>query len=234
MDRGLRDGDWKAVSFRGEAWELYNMAEDRAELHNLAETEPDRVKTMLETWTKMARDVLHAPPKHYAPAIEARLPHRHPQWTQFDGQQPLPKPGDRSRGSKRSPDAIRARKNTQLTVAGGQLQLRFTGDDPGVAMDLRGKEMPGGPYLLSFRLLGGTQGGGEVFYTTDSKTTLPRGERVEFDVPADEQWRQITLVLPANGRLYQLRIDVSDGPGTATIADLTLADETGNRIISWP
>ena len=35
-DRGLRDGDWKAVSFRQETWELYNMAEDRAELNDLA------------------------------------------------------------------------------------------------------------------------------------------------------------------------------------------------------
>ncbi len=39
-NRGLRDGDWKAVSYRQEAWELYNMAEDRAELKNLAHAEP--------------------------------------------------------------------------------------------------------------------------------------------------------------------------------------------------
>jgi len=35
-DRGLRDGDWKLVSFRSEPWELYNIAEDRTELHDLA------------------------------------------------------------------------------------------------------------------------------------------------------------------------------------------------------
>jgi hypothetical protein len=35
-DRGLRDGDWKLVSFRGQPWELYNLAEDRTELHDLA------------------------------------------------------------------------------------------------------------------------------------------------------------------------------------------------------
>ncbi|HBV66052.1 MAG TPA: arylsulfatase, partial [Rhodopirellula sp.] len=35
-DRGLRDGDWKIVSFKGEPWELYNVAEDRTELNDIA------------------------------------------------------------------------------------------------------------------------------------------------------------------------------------------------------
>ncbi len=67
-DRGLRDGDWKAVSFRQEAWELYNMANDRTELNDLAGTEPERLQAMIETWTDMTKNVLHAAPKVYAPA----------------------------------------------------------------------------------------------------------------------------------------------------------------------
>ncbi len=51
-DRGLRDGDWKAVSFQGEAWELYNVAEDRTELNDLAKAEPERLEAMVETWTE--------------------------------------------------------------------------------------------------------------------------------------------------------------------------------------
>ena len=35
-DRGLRDGDWKLVSFRSQPWELYNIAKDRTELHDVA------------------------------------------------------------------------------------------------------------------------------------------------------------------------------------------------------
>jgi arylsulfatase len=233
MDRGLRDGDWKAVSFRREAWELYNMAEDRAEVNDLATVEPARLKKMIETWTNMTRDVLHAPPQSYTPAVEARLPHRHPQWTNFDNPQASAVTGRRSRGRARAANAIRARKNTQLSIVDGMLQLRFTGDDPGIAMDLRQRELPDGPYRLSFRLLGGAQGG-EMFYTTDPKTTLPKSQRVEFDVRADGKWQEIVLELPTNKRIHQLRLDVSPGPGEATIADLKLTDKEGNLITVWP
>lgn len=45
-DRGLRDGDWKLVSFQSQPWELYNIKEDRTELHNLAAKHPDIVTSM--------------------------------------------------------------------------------------------------------------------------------------------------------------------------------------------
>jgi arylsulfatase len=234
MDRGLRDGEWKAVSFRQEAWELYNMAEDRAELNDLAEAKPERLEAMVETWTNMTESLLHASAKFSAPVIEAKFPHRHPQWTNFDSQKPSPGTGRRSRGPSRAAGAIRARKNTQLTIAGGMLQLQFTGDDPGIAMDLRGRDLPNGPYRLTFRLLDGAKHGGEVFYTTDPKTTLPKGEQLEFDIVADGKWQPITVDLPTDKRIHQLRLDVSPGPGKATIAELKLTDKEGNQIAAWP
>jgi arylsulfatase A-like enzyme len=233
-DRGLRDGDWKAVSFRGESWELYKVAQDRTELNNLAETEPERLKAMIQTWTDMTRNLLHASQKFYAPAVEARLPHRHPEWTRFDDEQPSAGTPRRPRRKGPRANAIRARKNTRLTIADGQLHLQFTGDDPGIAMDLRGRELPNGPYRLTFRLLDGAKNGGEMFYTTDPKTTLPKGERLEFDVLADGKWQQVTLELPTDKRIHQLRLDVSPGPGRATIADLRLTDRSGKVMQSWP
>jgi arylsulfatase len=101
-------------------------------------------------------------------------------------------------------------------------------------MDLRGRELPNGPYRLSFRLLDGLKDGGEVFYTTDSKTTLPNGKRVEFEILADGKWQPVTLDLSTDSRIYQLRIDVSPGPGKATIAELTLTDQEGKQIAAWP
>jgi arylsulfatase len=52
-NRALRAGDWKIVSSPEEedAWSLYNLAEDRAETHDLAASEPTRLKEMIETWT---------------------------------------------------------------------------------------------------------------------------------------------------------------------------------------
>jgi arylsulfatase len=51
-NRALRKGDWKLVSAREEngAWELYNLRKDRAESHNLAAEQPDRVKAMAARW----------------------------------------------------------------------------------------------------------------------------------------------------------------------------------------
>ncbi|MCZ6772503.1 MAG: arylsulfatase, partial [Proteobacteria bacterium] len=234
-DRGLRDGAWKAVSFRREAWELYNIAKDRTELKNLAESEPKRLDAMIETWNDMTKNVLHAGPKFYAPVTQATLPHRHPQWTNFEGRAPgkvVKK--NRSRQNRPVKNAIRARKNTQLTSADGVLQLRFTGDDPGIATDLRGRKLPAGPYRLRFRLLGGGRGGGEVFYTTEPKVTLPRGARIEFDIRADGQWQDVMIELPTEKSILLLRLDVSPGPGKATIADLQLENATGQVIVSWP
>ncbi|MCZ6672296.1 MAG: arylsulfatase [Verrucomicrobia bacterium] len=82
-DRGLRDGDWKLVSFRSHPWELYNLAKDRTELHNLAAKNPKRVKRMSKLWHEMAEDVLKAPAKSRLPVATNPTPHQHPEWTDF-------------------------------------------------------------------------------------------------------------------------------------------------------
>ncbi len=99
-DRGLRDGDWKAVSFRGHPWELYNMAEDRTELNDLAQQQPERLRRMVTEWTKTAATVLHAPSRAYGPVATEKLPHTHPEWTDFS-KEPAPGPGKKSTGEKR-------------------------------------------------------------------------------------------------------------------------------------
>ncbi|PHY06128.1 MAG: arylsulfatase [Alcaligenaceae bacterium] len=51
----VRIGHWKLVRDYPNAWELYNMEEDRSELHNLATQEPERVAAMsleYEAWAK--------------------------------------------------------------------------------------------------------------------------------------------------------------------------------------
>ncbi len=53
-NRAVREGDWKLVAKEGRPWELYNIAEDRAELHDLASSQPDRVNDMVAKWTAFA------------------------------------------------------------------------------------------------------------------------------------------------------------------------------------
>lgn len=51
----VRVGDWKLVRFgRKGKWELYNMAADRTELHDLSSTEPKRAKELLAKWDAWA------------------------------------------------------------------------------------------------------------------------------------------------------------------------------------
>ena len=51
-NRALRMGDWKIVSFseNKDAWELYDLGKDRAEMNDLSGRDPDRVRDMERRW----------------------------------------------------------------------------------------------------------------------------------------------------------------------------------------
>ena len=49
-----RNGEWKLVKEFGSDWELYNMSEDRTELHSLAATESVRVRSMSASYEEWA------------------------------------------------------------------------------------------------------------------------------------------------------------------------------------
>jgi arylsulfatase len=54
-NRALRIGDYKLVSARedGDQWELFNLATDRSEQHDLAAAQPDRVRDMAARWQQL-------------------------------------------------------------------------------------------------------------------------------------------------------------------------------------
>jgi arylsulfatase len=54
-NRALRMGDYKLVSAREDrdTWELYNLANDRCEQHNLAAAQPARVRVMAARWQQL-------------------------------------------------------------------------------------------------------------------------------------------------------------------------------------
>lgn len=56
-NRGLRMGDWKAVTRRPATneWALYHLGDDRAEQVNLASKEPARLRQMVEAWERATR-----------------------------------------------------------------------------------------------------------------------------------------------------------------------------------
>jgi arylsulfatase len=42
----VRVGDWKLVAEHNKPWELYHIAQDRSEQHDLSQQDPERVKQM--------------------------------------------------------------------------------------------------------------------------------------------------------------------------------------------
>lgn len=50
----MRHGNWKAVFIPApkgnDMWQLYNLATDPGEIHDLAEQEPERMKALLVLW----------------------------------------------------------------------------------------------------------------------------------------------------------------------------------------
>jgi arylsulfatase len=48
-------GDWKLIAAHNEPWQLYNLATDRSELHDVASKNPEKVaelKQLYEQWAK--------------------------------------------------------------------------------------------------------------------------------------------------------------------------------------
>ena len=70
-NRAIRQGDWKAVSARGGRWELYNLADDRTELNDLAKSHPKRLTQLRKLWHEVAENVDQAPKKLRKPASDS-------------------------------------------------------------------------------------------------------------------------------------------------------------------
>ena len=173
--------------------------------------------------------------------LPAQVPKSNSQWTVFsDSDQPFLTPPGKIGKSRtvRKPRAnrgsIRARKNTRLENSKDAFQLTFTGDDPGIAMDFRAAPIsPAGPYCLAFELKTDLKRQGEIFFTTDKEAVLPRGETITFPVVGGSQAQEVRLEIDTVEQLYQLRIDVADGPGDATLRKLRLLDRSGKVIKNW-
>jgi len=53
--RAVRAGQWKVVSPKGgKPWELYDLANDRAETHDLASKSPGRTRDLAARWEQWA------------------------------------------------------------------------------------------------------------------------------------------------------------------------------------
>lgn len=56
-NRAIRDGDWKAVKDVDGRWHLFDLTRDPTESVDLAQSEPQRLQTLVAAWTQWARKV---------------------------------------------------------------------------------------------------------------------------------------------------------------------------------
>ncbi len=61
-NRALRYGDWKIVAARDKPWELFDLAADRTESHNLAGEQPGRLTDMEARWESILDDIREVAP----------------------------------------------------------------------------------------------------------------------------------------------------------------------------
>ena len=64
-NRALFQGSFKISSFRGNAWELYNIEEDRSELNDLAPENPEILSEMVRSWRAIAKEKDNLPERHF-------------------------------------------------------------------------------------------------------------------------------------------------------------------------
>jgi arylsulfatase len=53
-NRAVRDGKWKVVAKGGAEWELYDMENDRTEMHDLAAARPAKARELASKWDAWA------------------------------------------------------------------------------------------------------------------------------------------------------------------------------------
>ncbi|MFC1766704.1 sulfatase-like hydrolase/transferase, partial [Planctomycetota bacterium] len=82
--RALRQGDWKAVSFYGSQWELYNIAKDRCEQNDLSNTFPEKVQALAARWHDLAEHKDHLPAKKRQPVSKETATHEKGTWHKVD------------------------------------------------------------------------------------------------------------------------------------------------------
>ena len=243
--RAIITGDFKLASDWGRPWELFNLAMDRTELHDLTKIQPEQTARMENLWNQWsAQTATHVHTAGGEPVYRHLTDAR----DTFVGggtdtgdkemAEPKKKEDKAALSTAKTPakangKAIRARIDTKLTIDKDQIILTSTGSNPGITFDTTDVKATG-PYTLEFRLLSHASGEGEIYWTTDAKTSLPKGRHQIFQVAHDGQWHEILLQLADTETLHALRLDPCSGTGEVRIQSLKLINAKGTTLKSWP
>ncbi|MGZ0655445.1 sulfatase [Coraliomargarita sp. W4R72] len=244
---GVHVGDWKLIRIfhygedGGHDYRLYNLSEDIGEQNDLSKSEPERVKWMdalIETHLQECNTLIPqlnpnfdpskfrperiGVPAGNGPNIGAS---REKRLEQIAKHAPIEVPSLKTAADWE----VKPGDKMGFRLKDGGLEVVSAGLDPWI----RTFDVPSvnGPVVLSFEVK--TSSGGEMrlFAGRDGKPFVA-GSFEAVEVEPSSQWQSVSVLLPGDGRLSALRINMPGGRGTTSLRGLKL-EQGGKLLRSW-
>jgi arylsulfatase A-like enzyme len=206
----VRVGDWKLIRIfhdaegGGHRYELYNLADDIGERHNLAFSQPERVESMdamIEKFLVDTHAVRPVPNPGYNPAAVDHLL------------------GWRSGGDAR------------LSFGHKLFQIRSFGKNPSRVRD-KPLELVKGKYSFELRMRSWAGGPVRLFWAgADGKFTDRLS--LSLSMAADGLWHELQTQLAFDDTVQTLRFDPADSEGSVNIEWIRLRSLDGKVVKEW-
>jgi arylsulfatase A-like enzyme len=208
----VRAGDWKLIrdfcdsDNQTDRFELYNLADDLGETHDLAAKLPEKVKELSALLDKFLADshaVIPKPNPTYRPLLPGAKP----------------------------AEGWNASKDAEVMLKDNDLVIVSTGGDPFV---ITSNVPPGkGPFTVELRMKSNSKGKGQFFWSTTPKAAFARAGSVFFEVNHDGEWHDYTFKLPVEQAIRHIRLDPSTASGEMRVEWLRLKDSAGAVVKEW-
>ncbi|HVX64129.1 MAG TPA: sulfatase/phosphatase domain-containing protein, partial [Pirellulales bacterium] len=210
----VRSGDWKLIRWFGVPagvagrFELFNLRNDLGESTNLASAQPDRVNeldTLIDGFLADTGAAYPRPNPAYKPSAKA-----------LAAAEPL--------------EGWKARQ-CEATVKDGVLTMIGKGK-PGAAFLGHGMGKLTGPVVVKLRVRNSSGGAGKIEWLPGGAGDADGTQSVAFNVPAGD-WQELSVDLPAAGRLGILRLYLPAQPKPAELDWVEVHSKAGGKPQRW-
>lgn len=204
----VRSGEWKLIRWFGVPagvagrFELFNLRDDLGETTNLASAQPDRVNeldTLIDGFLADTGAAYPRPNPAYKPSAKAAA-----------ATDPL--------------EGWKARQ-CEATVKDGVLTMTGTGK-PGAAFLGHGMGKLTGPVVVKLRVRNSSGGAGKIEWLPGGAGDADGTQSVALNVPAGD-WQELSVDLPAAGRLGILRLYLPAQPKPAELDWVEVRSKAG-------
>ena len=181
----VRAGDWKLIRWfdpqPGDParHELYNLRDDLGESRNLAAGQPERVKE------------LDALIDGFLKETGATYPRLNPDWNPS--------------APSKNDDPLQGwvPKSSKAVVSGGMMRVEADGRMPFLGCT---RIKSAGPFTVLMRVRSAAGGEGRINWRTSGQETFPPEQTAVFEIKAGNEWQEIRVDLPVQGRMELFRL----------------------------